>query len=77
MTSAPVKPVTAEDKKLSKKHLKETIKFNTKKAKDHEKAAKKTSNTESQRFNRAHAENHFAEAKKSKQMLKDGKYIRI
>lgn len=34
-------PPTAEDKKLSKKHLKASVKFNKEHIKDHLKAAKK------------------------------------
>lgn len=36
-----VKPVTASDRAMSKKHLKASIKFNMAHAEDHEKAAKK------------------------------------
>lgn len=35
-----VKPTTPKDKALSKRHLKESVKFNKAHAKDHEKAAK-------------------------------------
>lgn len=63
-------PVTKEDIKIAKKHLKATIKLEKKKAKDHLKAAKKTSNPQSKAYNKAHAKGHLTDVKQRQQYAK-------
>lgn len=63
-------PVTKTDKKMAKKHLKETIKLEKKKVTDHVKAAKKTSNSKSKAYNMGHAKGHLKDIKERKASLK-------
>lgn len=63
-----VLPISKEDKKLAKKHLKETIKLNKKKIKDHIKAVKKQG---SDRFyHQAHIKKHQQEVKQDLKLIK-------
>ncbi len=73
---AKVPPPTPADAKLAKEHLKATIKFNKKKIKDHEKAAKNTSNSKSKIYNRTHAKDHQKDVAEATKML-NGKYSRL
>lgn len=68
-----VKPVTKEDKKLSIKHLKETVKFNKKHAKDHQKAIK---NGGSQKYNKDHIKHHEKAVKEDLKLIEDRKKIK-
>ena len=63
-------PVTKQDVKLAKKHLKATIKLEKKKAKDHLKVAKATKNPDSKAYNLSHAKGHLKDVKARQQYAK-------
>lgn len=68
-----VKPVTNADKKLAKKHLKATIKFEKKKADEHYELAKKGGDKE---YNHSHAKHHMESVLERKKMLTNGEYLK-
>lgn len=68
-------PVTAADKKMSKKHLKETMKLEKKKIKDHVKMAKKTTGA-SRAYHLGHAEDHKKNVKQDLKHLKKVNKVR-
>ena len=67
------RPVTSADKKLAKKHLKATIKFNKTKVKDHLKAAKKSGYD--REYNLSHAKGHQEDIKRDRKRLTSGSYL--
>lgn len=64
------RPVTKQDQKLAKKHVKETIKLEKKKVSEHQKAMKKTSNKASKNYNLAHIKGHQKDIKERQQYAK-------
>ncbi len=67
------KAKTLKDRELAIEHLKETIKLDEDKAKEHEKAAK--SHGYDPEYNKAHAKEHKADAKGAKKLMKA--YVKI
>ncbi len=82
-----VEPVTEKDKELSKKHLEDSVQFNVRHAKDHEKIERedvkemrgaKTKALRKQlkgslKYNRSHIEKHLESAKEDRKLLNERK----
>lgn len=69
-------PVTSDDKKMSKKHLKMTMKLEKKKVKDHVKMAKKATGA-SRAYHLGHATDHQKNIKEDLKHLKKVNKIRV
>lgn len=63
-------PVTKDDVKMAKKHLKASIKLEKSKVKDHVKAAKKATDPRSKAYNLDHAKNHLKDIKERQSYAK-------
>lgn len=63
------KPVTADDFKMAKKHLKATYKLNKQKIKDHKKALKDSEGSKSADYNHSHLQGHQTDNAKIQQSM--------
>lgn len=69
-------PVTAADKKMSKKHLKATMKLEKKKIKDHVKMAKKATGA-SKAYHVSHLQNHKKNVKDDQKYMKKVSKLKV
>ena len=64
-------PATKSDKPMAIRHVKDHLQLDKAHAREHQAAARKTSNKESIKYHRSHAEDHLKHAaKKRKQLAK-------